>query len=130
MSQKVQVVKVNADGIRAKIYGKDYAWNQAKNQFFIVSNGKWVAAEIPKFHQTVLKDRYGVALMTQRTAMGHRESLVTAEHRAYRDAQPWVNDDNDLYNSSHFSGKRCQSHIDDKCDDSEFESCNRKKGGR
>lgn len=69
MNQKppaVQVVKVNADGIRAKIYGKDYAWNKAKNQFFIESNGKWAAAEIPAFQQSMLKDRHSAYLLKQR----------------------------------------------------------------
>lgn len=75
MSQKVLVVKVNADGIRAKIYGKDYAWNKAKNQFFIDSNGKWVAAEIPAFHQSVLKDRHG-------------DHLAKERRRAFIDANP------------------------------------------
>lgn len=114
MSQKILVVKVNADGIRAKIYGKDYAWNKAKNQFFIDSNGKWTAAEIPAFHQSVLKDRYSYALMTQRHVTGQRQSFVTAEHRTYLASKTWSNDGNELYGSRYFDGKKGRSVRDDR----------------
>lgn len=89
MSQKVLVVKVNADGIRAKIYGKDYAWNKAKNQFFIDSNGKWTAAEIPAFHQSVLKDRHGdyMAKEKRRTFIDNNPYYLSCKQRQARALQ-------------------------------------------
>lgn len=69
MDQKppaVQVIKVNKDGIRATIYGKKYCWNAKTGEFFIVQNDQWTVAIIPKFHQSVLKERHRDFLYRER----------------------------------------------------------------
>jgi hypothetical protein len=86
MSQKVLVVKVNADGIRAQIYGKDYAWNKAKNQFFTDSNGKWVPTTPNTLHQTILRDRHSQWLHRQSQAafIAARPNYQTSRERYQR----------------------------------------------
>lgn len=80
MSQKVQVVKVNADGIRAVIYGKDLAWNKSKNEFFVRTNGKWIKTAATPLQQEILKDRHA-------SKMWKQERIAYTEPRRYSSAR-------------------------------------------
>ena len=84
MNQKppsVQVVKVNADGIRANIHGKKYCYNAKTGVFYVAQDDQWVPCpKIPKFHQSVLQDRHSDYLFKEKKIANAKRFRTTQRH--------------------------------------------------